>query len=62
MNIKRIFVHESIYDDFRAAIISFLDNMKTGDFSDAEAFFGPIQNKMQFEKLQRLYSEVDKQG
>ncbi|RBR25214.1 uncharacterized protein FIESC28_01949 [Fusarium coffeatum] len=62
MNIKRIYVHKSIYDDFRAAIISFLENMKTGDFSDAEAFFGPIQNKMQFEKLQRLYGEVDKQG
>ena len=47
MNIKRIYVHERIYDDFRAAIISFLDNMKTGDFSNGEAFFGPIQNKMQ---------------
>jgi len=62
MNIKRIYVHENIYDDFRAAIIKFLENMKTGDYSDAEAFFGPIQNKMQFEKLQRLYGEVDKQG
>ncbi|UZP35133.1 hypothetical protein NXS19_002949 [Fusarium pseudograminearum] len=33
-----------------------------GGFSDPEAFFGPIQNKMQFDKLQRLYGEIDKQG
>lgn len=62
MNIKRIYVHESIYDDFRSAVVGFLDNMKSGGFSDPEAFFGPIQNKMQFEKLQRLYGEIDKQG
>ncbi|KAM0288310.1 hypothetical protein ACHAO9_007214 [Fusarium lateritium] len=36
--------------------------MKTGDFSDAEAFFGPIQNKMQFDKLQKLYGEIENQG
>ncbi|CEI66244.1 hypothetical protein FVEN_g4361 [Fusarium venenatum] len=62
MNIKRIYVHESIYEEFRSAVLGFLDNMKSGGFSDAEAFFGPIQNKMQFEKLQRLYGEIDKQG
>ncbi|KAM0352295.1 hypothetical protein ACHAO7_009503 [Fusarium culmorum] len=62
MNIKRIYVHESIYDDFRSAVVGFLDNMKSGGFSDPEAFFGPIQNKMQFDKLQHLYGEIDKQG
>ncbi|EGU75677.1 hypothetical protein FOXB_13826 [Fusarium oxysporum f. sp. conglutinans Fo5176] len=62
MAIKRIYVHESIYDEFLAAVTGFLDAVKTGDYTDAEAFFGPIQNKMQFEKLQKLYEEVDKQG
>src|SRR6478752_1262397 len=62
MAIKRIYVHESIYDEFLAAVTGFLDAVKTGDYTDAEAFFGPIQNKMQFEKLQKLYEEVYKQG
>jgi acyl-CoA reductase-like NAD-dependent aldehyde dehydrogenase len=62
MNIKRIYVHDSIYDKFLSAVIDFLDSLKTDDFSDAEAFFGPIQNKMQFDKLQRLYGDMDKQG
>ncbi|KAF5247658.1 hypothetical protein FANTH_6281 [Fusarium anthophilum] len=46
MNIKRIYVHESIYDKFVAEVVKFLEALKTGDFSDPEAFFGPIQNKM----------------
>ncbi|KAF5592946.1 aldehyde dehydrogenase (NAD+) [Fusarium subglutinans] len=62
MNIKRIYVHESIYDKFVAEVVKFLEALKTGDFTDPEAFFGPIQNKMQYEKLQRLYKQVDKQG
>jgi acyl-CoA reductase-like NAD-dependent aldehyde dehydrogenase len=62
MNIKRIYVHESIYDKFLSAVTDFLDKMKTGDFSDTEAFFGPIQNKMQFEKLQKLYGQIETQG
>jgi acyl-CoA reductase-like NAD-dependent aldehyde dehydrogenase len=62
MNIKRIYVHESIYDQFLSAVTGFLDKMKIGDFSDAEAFFGPIQNKMQFDKLQKLYGQIEAQG
>jgi acyl-CoA reductase-like NAD-dependent aldehyde dehydrogenase len=62
MNIKRIYVHESIYDKFLSAVTDFLDKMKTGDFSDTEAFFGPIQNKMQFNKLQKLYGQIETQG
>ncbi|KAF4500406.1 aldehyde dehydrogenase (NAD+) [Fusarium agapanthi] len=62
MNIKRIYIHESIHDKFVAEVVKFLEALKTGDFSDPEAFFGPIQNKMQHEKFQRLYEQIDKQG
>jgi acyl-CoA reductase-like NAD-dependent aldehyde dehydrogenase len=62
MNIKRIYVHESIYDKFLSEVVKFLDSLRIGDFSDPQAFFGPIQNKMQYEKLQRLYEQIDKQG
>ncbi|PCD24310.1 aldehyde dehydrogenase (NAD+) [Fusarium graminearum] len=49
-------------DKFVSEVIKFLQALKTGDFSDPEAFLGPIQNKMQYEKLQRLYERIDKQG
>ncbi|KAI9163095.1 putative aldehyde dehydrogenase FUS7 [Paramyrothecium foliicola] len=62
MNIKRIYVHEKIYDDFLAAMVAFTKQFKVGDYTDSEAFFGPIQNKMQYTKLHDLYSQIDKEG
>lgn len=62
MNVKRIYVHEKIYDDFMAAMVAFIKQFKIGDYTDGEAFFGPIQNKMQYEKLQELYSQIGKEG
>lgn len=62
MNIKRIYVHENIYDKFLAQLVEFVKALKTGDNNDAEAFFGPIQNSMQYEKLQKLYKQIDEKG
>jgi len=62
MDVKRIYVHESIYDKFLASLVAFIKQMKTGDHTDAEAFFGPIQNSMQYQKLQDLYSSISKEG
>ncbi|RYP72516.1 hypothetical protein DL771_004156 [Monosporascus sp. 5C6A] len=62
MNIKRIYVHESIYDEFLAAMIAVTKQFKTGDHTDPEAFFGPIQNSMQYGKLQEFYSQIGKEG
>ncbi|KAI0197809.1 aldehyde dehydrogenase [Astrocystis sublimbata] len=62
MNIKRIYVHETIYDQFLAAMVEHVKAYKTGDSTDAEAFFGPIQNEMQYEKLKALYSKIDTEG
>lgn len=62
MNIKRIYVHENIYDKFLAAMVDFIKQFKTGGYTDGQAFFGPIQNSVQFAKLENLYSEIDKEG
>ncbi|KAK7221831.1 hypothetical protein V2G26_009834 [Clonostachys chloroleuca] len=62
MNIKRIFVHENIYDKFLAKLVETAKQYKVGDHTDAEAFFGPIQNEMQYDKLQAFYSQIEKQG
>ncbi|KAF7534542.1 hypothetical protein G7054_g6148 [Neopestalotiopsis clavispora] len=62
MNIKRIYVHENIYDKFLAALVAMVQQFKLGDHEDPEAFFGPVQNKMQHDKLQAFYSQIGKRG
>ncbi|CAH0056973.1 unnamed protein product [Clonostachys solani] len=62
MNIKRIYVHENIYDKFLDAMVKAVAQFKTGDHQDAEAFFGPIQNDMQYQKLRKFYSQIETQG
>ena len=62
MNIKRVYVHENIYEKFLAAMTNIAKRFKTGDHTDPEAFFGPVQNSMQYEKLQDTYSQIGKEG
>ncbi|TGJ85560.1 hypothetical protein E0Z10_g3202 [Xylaria hypoxylon] len=62
MNIKRIYVHESIYDSFLTAVVATTKQFKTGGYTDSEAFFGPIQNRMQYEKLQKFYSQISRES
>ncbi|KAK4655233.1 hypothetical protein QC762_300570 [Podospora pseudocomata] len=61
MDIKRLYVHEKIYDEFLAAFVQVVKSFKVGGGGDPEAFLGPVQNRMQFEKVKDLYSEIGKQ-
>ncbi|KAK7911835.1 Aldehyde/histidinol dehydrogenase [Apiospora marii] len=60
--VKRVYVHESIYDAFLAAFVEAVKTFKVGPATDAEAALGPVQNSMQYGKLQALYGEVAQQG
>ncbi|KAH8882262.1 putative betaine aldehyde dehydrogenase [Thozetella sp. PMI_491] len=60
MDVKRIFVHEDIYDAFLSAMLAVVQSLKIGPFEDADATLGPVQNAMQYNKLQDLYAEVAK--
>ncbi|KAI8627986.1 Aldehyde/histidinol dehydrogenase [Xylariaceae sp. FL1651] len=62
MNIKRIYVHEKIYDQFLSKLVEHTRSLKTGDHTDPEAFFGPIQNEKQYEKLKAFYSKIGTEG
>jgi acyl-CoA reductase-like NAD-dependent aldehyde dehydrogenase len=63
MALKRIYVHEDIYDTFLAALADFVQTaLKTGPNTDPTATLGPVQNSMQFAKLQDLYAEIPKQN
>jgi acyl-CoA reductase-like NAD-dependent aldehyde dehydrogenase len=48
MDIKRIYIHEKIYDEFRDAMVQFAkNNIKTGGGFEEGVMVGPVQNSMQ---------------
>jgi len=47
MLVKRYYVHEMIYDQFRDAMVEFTKSIKTGDGFEPDVTVGPIQNSMQ---------------
>ncbi|KAF2790721.1 putative aldehyde dehydrogenase [Melanomma pulvis-pyrius CBS 109.77] len=56
--LKRIFVHEKIFDEFKAALIKATNRLKVGEANEPDVFLGPIQNKMQYERVKGFYEEV----
>lgn len=58
MMIKRLYVHENIYDEFLDKLVTFVKSLKVGDGTEADTFFGPVQNKMQFDKAKDLFSTL----
>ncbi|KAK0747179.1 Aldehyde/histidinol dehydrogenase [Schizothecium vesticola] len=62
MDIKRLYVHAAIYDDFMQQLVTFAKGLRTGGGGDSEAFSGPIQNAAQFARVQDLYGEVSRQS
>jgi acyl-CoA reductase-like NAD-dependent aldehyde dehydrogenase len=58
MMIKRLYVHEKIYDEFLEKLVTFVKTLKVGDGTEADTFFGPVQNKMQFDKAKDLFSSI----
>ncbi|KAF3770756.1 hypothetical protein M406DRAFT_67132 [Cryphonectria parasitica EP155] len=62
MNIKRVYVHDKIYDAFLAAMITFIrENMPYGAATDPKTVIGPIQNAMQYDKVKEFFEEAEAQ-
>ncbi|CAI7644099.1 unnamed protein product [Penicillium manginii] len=62
MMIKRLYIHEKIYDRFRAAFIEYTASLKVGNGTEPSTFFGPVQNAMQYAKLKDLLSSINSEG
>ena len=60
--IKRIYVHEDIYEPFLKAMVEHTKTMKVGDGAEEGNFLGPVQNSMQFEKVKTFFADIEKQG
>ncbi|WP_240704876.1 aldehyde dehydrogenase family protein [Croceicoccus sediminis] len=59
---KRIYIHDAIYDDVSRALVEYAGTVKTGDGSMQGTDLGPIQNRMQFDKLRDLLADARDTG
>ncbi|WP_077213061.1 aldehyde dehydrogenase family protein [Bacillus dakarensis] len=59
---KRLYVHEKIYDQFLEALVQYAKNIPVGDGMDKATLIGPVQNKMQYERVKELIEDAKKSG
>lgn len=62
MAIKRIYAHEKVYDALCAALVDEARKAKVGNGLDADTKLGPIQNRMQYEKVKAVLEDVKRRG
>ncbi|MGV2108250.1 aldehyde dehydrogenase family protein [Agrobacterium vitis] len=59
---KRLYIHEDIYDELAEALVAYARTVKVGDGAEQGTDLGPIQNRMQFEKLKNLLADAKDKG
>ncbi|MEX1154760.1 aldehyde dehydrogenase family protein, partial [Parvibaculum sp.] len=59
---KRLYVHESIYDEMCSELATLAENAVMGDGLEQGTQLGPLQNKMQFDKVKELIEDAKKTG
>jgi len=62
MAIKRIYAHERIYPALCEALASEARQARIGDGLQADSQFGPIQNRMQYERVLGLLADSRRRG
>ena len=62
MAIKRIYAHESIYRELCDALVAEAEKAKVGNGLDPGTELGPVQNKMQYDKVVGIINDTKKTG
>lgn len=62
VGIKRLYVHRSYHEAFVQAFVDYASQQKLGDGLDPEVAIGPVQNKMQFDKVKTLLDDIKTNG
>jgi acyl-CoA reductase-like NAD-dependent aldehyde dehydrogenase len=62
MAIKRIYAHERIYGELCAALVAEAKKAKVGNGLDPDTELGPLQNKMQYDKVVDIIKDTKKAG
>lgn len=59
---KRLYVHEAVHDAVCDALVTFARNIPVGNGVEESSILGPIQNRMQFDKVLALVADARKRG
>ncbi|MEM6617894.1 MAG: aldehyde dehydrogenase family protein [Pseudomonadota bacterium] len=59
---KRLYVHDDVYDSVCEALVNYTKNVPMGDGMDESSILGPVANKMQFDKLKALVDDAKTRG
>ncbi len=59
---KRVYVHDSIYDDVAHALCRIANEVQMGNGTQQGVRLGPVQNRLQFERVKRLVDGARAQG
>lgn len=60
--IKRLYVHESVYDDMCAALVAIANDQVVGNGMDEGVNFGPVQNQDQLQLVIDFVNDAKKRG
>ena len=60
--IKRLYIHEDIFEPLSAALVEYAKHIPVGDGMDEQTLLGPIQNSMQYEKVIGFLNSVKEEG
>ncbi|WHO77007.1 aldehyde dehydrogenase family protein [Rhizobium sp. BT03] len=60
--LKRLYVHDSIYEEVCAALADYAGKIAIGDGLDEASILGPVQNELQFNKVRDLVDDARAHG
>ena len=60
--LKRLYVHNSVYDEVCAALVDFARTVKVGNGLDEDSQLGPVQNPAQYAKVRALVEDARQRG
>lgn len=60
--LKRLYVHESVYEALTEKLVQIANAQVMGDGANPEVTFGPVQNKMQYDKVNALIADAVARG
>jgi acyl-CoA reductase-like NAD-dependent aldehyde dehydrogenase len=59
---KRLYIHADVYDAVAHELVEYAKNIRVGDGSQEGTDLGPVQNRMQFDKVKGLLEDTRKRG
>jgi len=58
--LKRLYIHEDIYPALTNALVAVARSAKVGNGLDPDTVLGPVQNRLQYQRLQSVWEEIRK--